>query len=201
LRNLVKPTSGKDAAAPTRSGDSPDAPTKAEEALQQRVKALEDERDRLKTELADFRDRYLRTRADYDNLVRRSQKEALDSVRAAKGSLLLRLTAVVESFDRALKDLERTSPESAKGVRLVADELRRLLKDEGVKEIETAGAFNYRYHQAVESVETTEHPEGTILEVVQRGYLIHGEVLRHALVRVATPPRKAPSRPESAAST
>jgi len=193
----VKPTSGKDAASPTRA----DASQATDEALQQRVKALEEERDRLKSELADNRDRYLRARADYDNLVRRTQKESLDSVRAAKGSLLLRFTAVVESLDRAIKDLDRSHPDSSRGVKLVADDLRRLLKDEGVKEIETAGAFNYRYHQAVENVETNEHPEGAIVEVVQRGYLIHGEVLRPALVKVAAAPRKPPSRPESAALT
>jgi len=197
----VKPTSGKDAAAPTRAADSSDAEPKAEEALAQRVKALEEERDRLKSEMADYRDRFLRARADYENVVRRAQKESLDSVRAAKGILLLRFVAVLESLERAAKDLEAAAPDSAKGVRLVADEMRRLLKDEGVKEIDTSGPFNYRYHQAVESVETSERPEGAILDVVQRGYLVHGEVLRHALVRVATPPRKPPTRPESAAST
>lgn len=198
----MKSTSGKDAASPPRAADSSKpAPEPAPKAEEGRAKALEEERDRLKSELADLRDRFLRARADYDNLVRRSQKEALDSARAAKGSLLLRFTAVVESLDRALRDLERTSPEGAKGIRLVADEMRKLLKDEGVKEIETSGPFNYRYHQAVESVETADQPEGTIVEVIQRGYLLAGDVLRPALVRVATSPRKAPPRPESAASS
>lgn len=190
-------TSGKEATPPPPRAEPKAAtdPTKADEALAAKVHALEEERDRLKAELADARDKFLRARADYENLVRRTQKDSAESVRNAKGSMLLRVAAVAETLEKAATDASRVGPEAAKGLRLVLEDLRRLLKDEHVKEIETVGQmFNYRYHQAVESVETPDHPEGAILEVVQRGYLLSGDILRPALVRVATPPKRTAPR-------
>lgn len=168
------------------------------DALQKRVRSLEEERDRLKTELSDVRDKHLRARADYENLVKRVAKETQDSIAAAKGTLLLRLVNFVETLERAERDLQAKHPENAKGVRLVLEEARKLLRDEGVKETESVGhTFNYRYHEAVERLETDEKPEGTILEVFQRGYMIRGEVLRPALVRVAAPRKGGKEEPSA----
>lgn len=193
----MKATGGKEASTDA-SGKTID-PT---EALQQRIRSLEEERDRLKGELGDVRDRYLRARADYENLVRRSTKDSLDAVRSAKAALLLRVIGVVETFERAVAEVDRTNHETARGLRLVLDDARKVLKDEGIKEIETVGhAFNYQHHQAVERVETLEKAEGIVLETVQRGYLIHGDVLRPALVRVAVPPKKGGSKEESVGKT
>lgn len=199
-----EPASGRAGDAGSAPGTSPakaatGPPSSKEDPTLQRLKALEDERDRLKAELADTKDRYLRARADYDNLVKRSTKDALDSMRAARGSLLLRFAGVAETLEKAHQDLDKAVPANAKGVKLVLDDVRKLLKDEGIKEIETHGqAFNFRFHQAVERVETAEKPEGTILEVVQRGYLLGGEILRPALVKVAVPPRKPVAKGETA---
>lgn len=185
-----------DAAAGKPPAQPPAEPT---EPLRQRVKALEDERDRLKREVEDVRDKFLRARADYENLARRSSRESFDSTRAAKGGLLLRMATLAETLERSVNDGDKANPAAAKGVRLVLDDLRKLLKEHGLKEIEAVGQpFNYKYHQAVERIETAETPEGVIVELVQRGYLIEGEILRPALVKVAVPPRKAPSKEETA---
>lgn len=194
----MKPSGAKDGSA--ARPDPAEAP-KPDDALRARIKLLEEERDRLKAELGDARDRFLRTRADYDNLVRRTQKDSVEAARNAKGHLLLRFTTVVETLERAVTHLEGAVPETARGVRLALEDARKILKDESVKEIDTSGAFNYRLHQAVESVETTQKPEGTILEVVQRGYLLADEVLRPALVRVASPPKAKPASKDTAAGT
>lgn len=180
------PARGSDG-APARPGAEP----AAQDAAARHVRALEEERDRLKAELADVRDKFLRARADYENFVKRAAKEAADSLQAAQGSLLLRFAAAAEVLERALAESQRGSPEVQRGLRLVADEIRKLLRDEGLKEIEAVGqTFNYKYHQAVARVELAEKPEGTIVEVVQRGYLLHGELLRPALVRVSVAPKK-----------
>lgn len=192
--------SGDDKPAPpaTKSDEGKTANGGATDALQKRVQALEEERDRLKAELSDVRDKHLRSRADFDNLVKRVSKETRESVQAAKGALLVRVVALAETLERAERELEASHPADAKGMRLVLEDLRKLLRDEGVKEIESLGhAFNFRYHQAVERVETDQKPEGTILEVVQRGYLLAADVLRPALVKVAVPPRKNAGKEES----
>lgn len=176
-------------------GPSRETPPPPElDLLRARVKELEADRDRLRAEAAENRDRYLRARADYENLAKRASKEGQDSVRFAKSALLLRFAAFLESFESAAKDAERRLGEGAKGLRLVAEEAHRLLKDEGVKEISGLGqAFNVRFHLAVDRHETRDHPEGTIVEVVQRGYQYGEDILKPALVKVAVPPRPAPA--------
>lgn len=180
------------AAAPKPSAAGKDAARPEAGKDDARVKELEAERERLRAELGDARDKHLRARADYDNLLKRSAKEAQESVRFAKSSLLLRLAGFVETLEGAAKQSEGR-PE-AKGLKLLVDEAHSLLKDEGLKEIGGIGQpFNVRFHLAVERVESTTQPEGTIVEIVQRGYQWGEEILRPALVKVAAPPKAAPT--------
>lgn len=182
----------KDGAARPPAGSAAHDASRAEaEALQERIKNLTEERDRLKAELADVRDKHLRARADYENLVKRVAKETQDSSRAAKGGILLRLLGLFETLEKAVKDAESRTGVDAKGLKLLLEEWRKFLKDEGIREIDAIGhAFNYKHHQAVDRVESADKPEGTVVEVVQRGYLHHGDILRPALVKVAVPARK-----------
>ena len=169
---------------PTRpSGDAPSAEVAD---LQARLNLLEEESIRLRKEAEEARDKQLRARADYENLVKRSAKDSQDTIRFAKGELLLRVTGLVEALEALGRDVQATPETEAKGLQLVVDEARKLLRDQGVTEIPTQGhPFDYRVHQAVERVETSDHPDSTILGVIQRGYKLGNEVLRPALVRVA----------------
>lgn len=168
------------------------------EEARARVKDLEEERDRLRGQNQELQDKHLRARADYDNLAKRAQKEVQDTVRFVKSGVLLRVASLVETFEILVQDVEKRLGPEAKGVKLVLDEAKRLLKDEGVKEIPSKGLpFNFRFHQAVERVETNIHPEGVIVDVVQRGYQLGDEILRPALVKVAGPPKQ----PQEAAPT
>lgn len=168
------------------------------EEVRARVKELEEERDRLRGQNQELQDKHLRARADYDNLAKRAQKEVQDTVRFVKSGVLLRVASLVETFEVLVQDVEKRLGPEAKGVKLVLDEAKRLLKDEGVKEIPSKGLpFNFRFHQAVERVETTTHAEGVIVDVVQRGYQLGDEILRPALVKVAAPPKQ----PQEAAPT
>lgn len=173
------------------AGPPKDAPTSQVDSLRVRIKELEEERDRFKRELTDLGEKFLRARADYDNLVKRANKESQDTVRFAKGSLLLRLVAVVESLEALGEHLESRLGTEAKGFRLVLEDARKILHDEGVKEVPGKGKpFNLRFHQAVDRVEHGDAREGTIVEVVQRGYQWGQEILRPALVKVAVAAKK-----------
>ncbi len=203
----MKPTDGKESAppavkgaekAPPKPGPETQTPVK-DDALLAKVKSLEEERDRLKAEMADARDKYLRARADYENHVRRTQKDTLEAARSARGRLLLRIVGLAETLEKAVVELDKTIPAAGRGVKLAYEEFRKLLKDEGLREIEAVGHdFNYKFHQAVERVETADKPEGTILDVIQRGYTMEGDILRPALVRVAVPARKTSGKQETA---
>lgn len=181
--------SPKAASAPTQTAKTETVPAPKElEELRAKAHALQEERDRLRNEIGQLQERNLRLRADYDNLVKRSAKDSQDAIRYVKSGILLRLAGLVETMEALGHDLEGRLGAEAKGFKLVLDEARKVLKDEGVKEIPGKGQqFNYRYHQAVERVETNDHPEGTIVEVVHRGYQLGDDVLRHALVKVAHP--------------
>lgn len=192
--------------SPTSPGDKPHpsggASPKEIEDLRRRLREAEEERDRLKRELAEAREKHLRARADYENLVKRTAKESQDVVHFVRSGLLLRLAGLVESLEALGRELEKASASAVHGYRLVVEEARRLLKDEGVKEIPGKGQpFNYRCHQAVERLETSEATEGTILAVVQRGYQLGDEVLRPALVQVAVRPKGGEAKEPSKAET
>lgn len=173
------------------AGQPKDAAASQIDSLKTRVKELEEERDRLRHELADLRDKFLRARADYDNLVKRANKESQETIRFAKASFILRLIALVEALEALGGHLEPKLGPEAKGFRLVQEDARKILHDEGVKEIPGKGKpFNHRLHQAVERVERADAGEGVIVEVVQRGYQWGEDILRPALVTVAVAPKK-----------
>jgi molecular chaperone GrpE len=110
----------------------------------------------------------------------------------ANEMLLARLLAVLDDFDRALDNVPPDAHESwVEGVQLVERKLRGLLEAEGVTPIEAIGQpFDPNIHEAVVHQDTTEAPDNTVIGEVQRGYLLHGRVLRPSLVQVANNPGK-----------
>jgi molecular chaperone GrpE len=97
---------------------------------------------------------------------------------------------VLDDFDRALATVPEDAHEGwVDGVRLVERKLRAVLEAEGVTPIEAVGEpFDPNLHEAVLHEKTTEHPDNQVIGEVQRGYRLHGRVLRPALVRVANNP-------------
>lgn len=175
--------------------DEPEDPPTLEERLQ----SLEAERNRLKTEVKTLQDKFLRARADYENYAKRAAREQQEAVRSAKAAALIRIAEATESLEKAIAHAVEAGAD-AKGLRMVVNEYWKILKDEGLRPIETDGVpFNYRHHMAVERTETHEHHDGTILEVYQRGYLLEDKVLRPAMVRVAVAPDEATENASSAA--
>jgi molecular chaperone GrpE len=167
-----------------------EAPNDEDAAASERIQRLETERDRLKKEVREVREKFLRARADYENYARRAAREVEETIRSHKAALLMRIVDAVENLDKAIDHLTKTGGD-VKGLRLVSNDLHKVLKDEGVRPIDTDGVqFNHNHHMAADRTATDEHPEGTILEVYQRGYLLNQRVLRPAMVRVAVPPEK-----------
>ncbi|MBI2077002.1 MAG: nucleotide exchange factor GrpE [Euryarchaeota archaeon] len=192
----MRKTDPKHAAAPKTEDAAPTPKEIAE--LREKVKALEGEKEALLQEVREAREKQLRARADYDNLVKRSSREAQDTVRYVKGGLLLRVADLVETLEKLAHDLRSKAGSDARGIELVLEDGRKLLREEGLAEIPTKGRpFDYRLHQAVERMETRDHPESTILDVVQRGYKLGDDVVRPALVRVAAAPHPHPPTPPS----
>jgi molecular chaperone GrpE len=157
----------------------------------------------LKTQLEERNTQYLRIAADFENYRKRNQKEKEDLEAQVKRNTITELLPVVDNFERArshLKpqtDSEMTIHKSYQGVyKQLVDSLKRL----GVSPMRPEGQeFDPNLHEAVMREPTDEHPEGTVLEELVRGYYLGERILRHAMVKVAAPKEDAPA-PENQSS-
>jgi molecular chaperone GrpE len=148
--------------------------------LEERLAALEAERDEHLNDLK-------RVAADFENYRKRVARDQEGLVARAHERLVKELLPVLDDLERALAAAEEH--EEAKleeGVRLVHEELKSALKREGLAEIETNGRFDPHVHEALLS-QPSDAEEGSVLEVVQKGYKLGDRVVRPARVVVAAP--------------
>jgi molecular chaperone GrpE len=152
-----------------------------EPMLEERVAALEAERDERLNDLK-------RLAADFENYRKRVARDQESLVARAHERLVKELLPVLDGLERALDAAARHSESDSlkleEGVRLVHRELASALHREGVAEIETNGHFDPHVHEALLS-QPSEADEGSIVEVVQKGYRLGDRVLRPARVVVA----------------
>ncbi|PSB18714.1 nucleotide exchange factor GrpE [Phormidesmis priestleyi ULC007] len=152
----------------------------------------ERELEALKAQLEDRNNQYLRIVADFENFRRRTQKEKEDLEQQIKCSTLNELLPVVDNFERARSHIKpQTDGEMNihKSYQSVYKQLVDCLKRVGVAPMRSDGKeFDPNLHEAVMREPTSEHPEGTVIEELVRGYMLGDRVLRHAMVKVAAPP-------------
>jgi molecular chaperone GrpE len=142
------------------------------------------ELDRLKQELDNEHQMYLRSLADFDNYRRRVERERASTTIENKRGIILSLIDILDSFDRALPHL--TDAPSSQGVRAIHRQLVGLLESHGVTPFDSIGeAFNPELHEAIGSAHSDHHQPGTVAEEVRRGYRWSEGLLRPARVRVA----------------
>ncbi|CAM4266362.1 nucleotide exchange factor GrpE [Paenibacillus tarimensis] len=132
--------------------------------------------------------RLLRTQADYDNFRRRTQKEKEELAQYASMKLVGQLLPVMDNFERAIGASKESGDFDAlsKGVDMIFRQMAQLLEQEGLRPMESVGQpFNPEFHQAVMTVESDEYEEGTVVEELQKGYMLKEKVLRPAMVKVS----------------
>ena len=150
---------------------------------------------REKAALVDgLKDRVLRGVADLENFRKRAARERQEAVQYANQSLLERLIPALDNLDMALTAVSATqggAVDSLKtGVEMVLVQLKSVLKDAGLEEISAHGqAFDPTWHEAVSEQETTEVPEGQVLQQLRKGYRLQQRLLRPANVVVARQPK------------
>jgi molecular chaperone GrpE len=146
---------------------------------------------RLVAEKEELTATLVRRQADFDNYRKRIERERKDEARRSNSRLLQELLPVLDGFERALA-AHPAHDEYRKGVELIYRNLWDTLSRQGLERIAAEGKpFDPHFHEAIERVETREHPDGAILQVVQNGYIFDGRVLRPSLVRVAGAPEEA----------
>jgi molecular chaperone GrpE len=169
----------------------------AEDSAGTEMMAREDaEVKKLAADLEDMRQTLLRHQADFANYRKRAEKENREAAQRATARVIEGLIPVVDGFEHALAAHREAEYESyRKGFELIYKQLLDHLTRLGAERIDPIGKpFDPHLHQAMERSETSEYPDGTILEVFQPGYLFHGRTLRPAMVRVAVHPAGASNR-------
>jgi molecular chaperone GrpE len=151
---------------------------------------VETEAGKLATELEELRQTLLRRQADFDNYRKRIERERADDSKRTTARLIEALLPVLDNFEQALA--AHREPEYAsyqKGFELIYKQLVDNVTRLGAERIDPLGKpFDPHVHQAMDRTESSEYPDGTILQVFQPGYAFHGRVLRPAMVRVAVHP-------------
>ena len=189
------------------SPDRPAGPQDAERPADAAAPVAVDPLDAAAQEAADLKDKLLRALAEMENLRRRTEREVADARLYGIASFARDILGVADNMDRALQALDTDLREKADattkvlldGVELTERELLKVLEKHGIKKIEPIGEkFDPNFHQAMYEVQDASVPAGTIVQVVQAGYLIVDRMLRPALVAVAKGGSK--SAPEPIAS-
>ncbi|MDD5196612.1 MAG: nucleotide exchange factor GrpE [Candidatus Omnitrophica bacterium] len=146
---------------------------------------LKEDADKVK----EFSDKALRLQADFENTRKRLEKEKQDFVKFANEGIILELLNVLDDLGRSVS-LAETHKEDLtaflKGVEMILAHLYEMLKEYGLKPIEAEGKiFDPHYHEALLQIEDKDLPEHTIVEELQKGYLLNERVIRTAKVKVS----------------
>jgi molecular chaperone GrpE len=174
---------------------APQPPLAEGEAPEGRVAELEAVAAAARAEADKLRDEFLRAKAEMENIRRRAQEDVAKAHRFGQENFASALLAVKDSLDAALAT-ENASVESFKqGVEITAKQLESAFEKHAIKAVDPLGQkFDPHRHQAISQVEVADKEPGTVVTVLQKGYLLHDRVLRPALVIVS----KAPESPSKA---
>lgn len=149
---------------------------------------LTGETEKLKAELADQKEKYLRLYAEFDNFKRRSARERVELIQTAGKEVIVSLLDVLDDCDRAEKQLQESEQNDSvkEGVQLVFNKLRSILYAKGVKAMETKGEeFNPDKHEAITQIPVTdEHLKGKVIDELVKGYYLNDKIIRFAKVVV-----------------
>ena len=138
-------------------------------------------------EAEQYKDKYLRERAEMENFCKRQERMAAERSERYKRDLIEKVLDVMDNLDRAMRYEDSMDRESLQqGLRMVQWQLGELLRAEGLTPVPTVGEqFDPRHHEAVDKVPSAEHPEGIVIEEVRKGYMMGSDLLRPARVMVS----------------
>jgi molecular chaperone GrpE len=147
------------------------------------LQALQAKVEELQLELANEKNRHLRTRADFDNYRKRIERDTETSRLQIKKEILVDLLTFLDYFEQARRQLR--DPAAAEGLEIMARQFNELLQKHGVKPVECIGLpFDPETQEGIGYVETDEYPEGCVAEEICCGYMLDNILLKPAQVMV-----------------
>jgi molecular chaperone GrpE len=167
--------------------------TSAEHVAEEESKAGEETKDeleeKLRKQIEELRETNLRLHAEFDNYRKRSIREKVELSKTASEDVIADLLTVLDDLERALQNLNNNANDSfIEGVKLIHSKLVKTLSAKGLEEIQAIGqAFDTDYHEAISHMPAEdEKQKNKIVDVVQKGYKLHGKVIRFAKVVVGS---------------
>lgn len=155
------------------------------------LKEMETRLESVEQEAKEAHDRFLRVSAEFENYKKRSVREMDEFRKFANESLIREMLTVVDNLERALNSSNNDNQANshiAEGVDMTLKEILKVFEKFNVKPIEALGKpFDPNFHQAAMREETNERPENTVLNELEKGYMIHDRLLRPAMVVVSMP--------------
>jgi molecular chaperone GrpE len=148
------------------------------------------ETEKLRAEVNEARDKYVRLYAEFDNFKRRTTKERIDLLQSAGKDVIAELIPVIDDFERASKSMETATDIQAvkEGVGLVHNKLKNILQQKGLKEMQSKGeVFNADLHEAITSTPAPSADlKGKVVDELEKGYYLNDKVIRFAKVVVGS---------------
>ncbi len=156
------------------------------------VEELKKKIEELEAKNRELEDKYLRELADFENIKKRLEREKAQAVSYANEEFARDLLPVIDSMDFAADSAKKADAQDTEyadklkeGINLTIEQFKKVMQKHGIELIDTDEGFNPHFHDAVMQVESEEHNEGEIVELLQKGYKIKDRVLRPAMVSVA----------------
>lgn len=147
----------------------------------------EDALGKMRAELEEQKDKYLRLFAEFDNFKRRNAKERIELMQTAGKDVIISLLEVLDDCDRAEKQMEESDDIAAnkEGVQLVFNKLRNTLQARGLKAMESVNTdFDVEKHEAITELEVSEKQKGKVADEIVKGYYLNDKLIRFAKVVV-----------------
>ncbi len=150
---------------------------------------LNNELEETKQLLEDYKDKYLRLSAEFDNYRKRTLKEKAELIKNGSEKAITAVLPILDDLERALQNMQKTDDVKAmyEGIDLIYQKFLKNLGHEGLTKMEPIGeSFDTDFHEAIALVPTQEEDKkGKVLDCVQTGYKLNDKVIRHAKVVVA----------------
>lgn len=195
-------SSGRVAPQSSRSlpGDQDAGPSSSREIPTEAAEVLEaepiDPLEAAQNDARKFKDQWMRTAADFDNFRKRSRREIEDARKSGREDLLREFLPVFDNLERALASAQRASDIKgvAEGLTMVMKQFEGTLGRVGITKVPAVGhPFDPSIHEAIQQVETDDHPAGQVVSEVQPGYMQGDKLVRAAMVVVAKPKATEPT--------
>lgn len=173
-----------------KTKSSKEVATKKKSAKQSTRKSISDEKikESLELKLKEKEDRYLRLSAEFDNFRKRTLREKSDLIKFAGEEILVGLLPVMDNFERALQSVSEGSGQQSvtDGIKLIYTKFSDFLEQQGVQEIDSLNKdFDTDCHEAITKIKAPQKKlKGKVVDVIEKGYLLNGKVIRYSKVIV-----------------